>query len=377
MPLITAAFDSGNIEVVSADDPSDIRLRIRSDSEADFRQWFHFRLSGARGVACQMTIENAGDCSYTRGWEGYSAVVSEDRLNWVRTETEYTAGKLVIHYQPASDHAYFGYFAPYSLERHADLVAGCLGHPRCSLEVPGRTVQGRDIDLLTIGEPGEGKPNLWLIARQHPGESMAEWFMEGFLERLLDGEDGVSRAVLNRAAVYAVPNMNPDGSYLGNLRVNAAGANLNREWADPSEEKSPEVFHVRRRMQEEGIDLCLDVHGDEGLPYNFIAGFEGVPEPGEARLAALERFKTTLARINPDFQTEHGYPKAPAGKGNLTTSTGHLAHALGAMSMTLEMPFKDAANAPDPELGWSPGRAMALGRSTVDALLDITEALGK
>lgn len=35
--------------------------------------------------------------------------------------------------------------------------------------------------------------------------------------------------------------MNPDGSYRGHLRTNASGANLNREWKEPTLEKSPEV----------------------------------------------------------------------------------------------------------------------------------------
>ena len=35
--------------------------------------------------------------------------------------------------------------------------------------------------------------------------------------------------------------MNPDGSWRGHLRTNASGANLNREWADPTPDKSPEV----------------------------------------------------------------------------------------------------------------------------------------
>lgn len=29
------------------------------------------------------------------------------------------------------------------------------------------------------GEPSKGKKRVWMIARQHPGESMAEWFVEG------------------------------------------------------------------------------------------------------------------------------------------------------------------------------------------------------
>ena len=33
---IISSFDGGNIEVVKADDPSDIQLKIRSDTNADF-----------------------------------------------------------------------------------------------------------------------------------------------------------------------------------------------------------------------------------------------------------------------------------------------------------------------------------------------------
>ena len=63
----------------------------------------------------------------------------------------------------------------------------------------------------------------------------------GFLERLLDSHSALARHALQKAVFYIVPNMNPDGSWRGHLRTNAAGANLNREWAKPSLETSPEV----------------------------------------------------------------------------------------------------------------------------------------
>ncbi len=47
-----------------------------------------------------------------------------------------------------------------------------------------------------------------------------------------------------------VPNMNPDGTWRGHLRTNAAGANLNREWDAPTLEHSPEVYYVRNKMDE-------------------------------------------------------------------------------------------------------------------------------
>ena len=49
-----------------------------------------------------------------------------------------------------------------------------------------------------------------------------------------------------------VPNMNPDGTWRGHLRTNAAGANLNREWDHPTKEHSPEVYYTRQAMDEIG-----------------------------------------------------------------------------------------------------------------------------
>jgi hypothetical protein len=150
---------------------------------------------------------------------------------------------------------------------------------------------------------GGAKRVLWVIARQHPGETMASWWMEGFVNRLLDEEDPVSKKLLRRAVVHVVPNMNPDGSARGHLRTNALGANLNREWANPRVDYSPEVFHVRNAMDDTGVDLMLDVHGDEAEPYCFIVGGEGTPGWDEERASTQRRFKEAYARACPDFQT--------------------------------------------------------------------------
>lgn len=236
-----------------------------------------------------------------------------------------------------------------------------------------------DLDLLRVtaggGEPGEAKKQCWIFARQHPGESMAEHLMEGLLARLLDGADPVARALLTKADFWIVPNMNPDGSRRGHLRTNACGANLNREWLEPTMERSPEVYLVREKMRAVGLDFALDVHGDEALPYNFIAGPDGVESVSEATRALQTEFEAELCRANPDFQCEHGYPKAEPGKANMTMATNWIADAFGALAMTLEMPFKDNANAPDRECGWSPARCEKLGEGVLAALLRVVERL--
>jgi len=365
---ISSAFDGGNITCLKCAKSTNIQLKISPDHNSEFFQWFYFRLSGATGQACKLMIVNASQAAYPKGWENYRAVASYDRLDWFRVPTDYNGKTLTIRHRPEQDSVYYAYFAPYAMERHHDLVAHCLQYPRTTLEVLGETLDGQEIDMLTVGEASTKKKTLWAIARQHPGESMAEWWMEGFLERLLDEDDAVARALLDKAVFHIVPNMNPDGSRRGHLRTNAAGINLNREWQEPSREKSPEVYWVRKRMEKTGVDFSLDVHGDEAIPHNFIAGPEGVPSFSKRQVKLLKGYKEALLQANPDFQLKHGYPANSPGKANLKIGANWIAERFGCLSMTLEMPFKDIADGTEQRRGWSPERSRALGRSNLDAI---------
>ncbi|MDH3218687.1 MAG: M14-type cytosolic carboxypeptidase [Gammaproteobacteria bacterium] len=366
--IISSQFDGGNIECNDPGDPANVLLSIRKDSQSDFYQWFYFRAANVKDIDCRYVIGNAGGAAYQKGWENYRAVASYDREFWFRVDTSFDGENLVIEHNSSADQVYFAYFAPYSMERHADLIAFAQSSDRCEAQTLGMTLDGQTIDCLRFGEDEAARRKIWMVARQHPGETMAEWWMEGLINRLVDYSDPVVNAILDRAVIYLVPNMNPDGSRRGHLRTNAAGSNLNREWDHPTPERSPEVFCVLEKIRQTGLDFGLDVHGDEALPYNFIAGTEGIPGWNRERQQRLELFKMTLANINPDFQTEHGYPPNSAGKANMSYCSNSLAERFNAPVMTLEMPFKDASGSPDAVQGWSPERCGKLAHSCLDAL---------
>ncbi len=373
---ISSAFDAGNIEVISAVDPQNIELNIRKDTNAEFFQWFYFRIQEAQGLDLSINILNASESSYPEGWEDYQAVVSYDRITWFRVPTSYDGKKLTIEFMPEYNSVYLAYFAPYSHDQHLNLLSTAQMSPEAMVVNIGQTVQGRDLDMLVIGnDEEENKKRIWIIARQHPGESMAEWFVEGFLNRILDDSDPLSRKLLEKAVFYVVPNINPDGSLLGNLRANAAGVNLNREWAKPNPETAPEVYHILKTMDLTGVDLNLDIHGDEALPYNFISSIEGIPSYNAHLKMIDEKFSESWERISPDFQTKEGYPKNEAGKANLNVCSKAIGEKFGCLSMTMEMPFKDNANMPDEIFGWSPDRAMNLGASVLHPIAEIIDDL--
>ncbi|OFK87301.1 MULTISPECIES: M14-type cytosolic carboxypeptidase [unclassified Eikenella] len=375
MPKISSNFDAGAITVIDSADSQNIRLALRGDNAASFSQWFYFRLQGAAYQPCRIRIENAGQSSYPEGWEDYQATASYDRSNWFRVPTRYEDGVLTIEHTPLAGSVYYAYFEPYSHEQHLNLLGDAQGSGLCQIDDLGSTAQGRDINLLTIGHQAASDLKIWIIARQHPGESMAEWFAEGLLSRLLDHQDPTARALLDCATFYIVPNMNPDGAALGNQRTNAAGTDLNREWQNPSPERSPEVYAVRQKMHETGVDLFLDIHGEEALPYVFAAGCEGNPSY-DARLAALEAaFKTALRQASPDFQDEHGYPKTAPGQANLAIAKSYVGETFGCLSYTLEMPFKDNINLPDDDFGWNGQRSLRLGEAILSTILAVCPQL--
>lgn len=382
---ISSNFDSGNIHVIKADHPDQIELAIKNDNLSDFYQWFHFKLHNTDHVKHQLSIINAGQAAYIEGWHDYHTVASYDREHWFRVPTSFDGQTLIIEFTPEFDSVYFAYFTPYSYERHQDLIHHAQLYPTCQLVVLGETCDGRDISVLKLDQTHAQhniltnkvakKPVIWLTARQHPGETMAEWFIEGLIERLLDEDDATARYLLAHATFYIIPNMNPDGSVRGHLRTNAVGINLNREWQEPSLAKSPEVFLVREKMLSTGVDMFLDIHGDEAIPYNFLAGCEGCPSFDENQQALAESFKSILLAISPEFQIKEGYPVDEPNKANLSLAATWVGEQFNALSYTIEMPFKDNALLPDPLVGWSSERSKLFGKDVLTAIYHVVDKL--
>lgn len=375
MLKISTQFDGGNIEIVDISDLNNILLKLPKDNAAEYRQWFYFRAQGVAYQNLHFHFINAKESAYPEGWQDYAAMCSYDRINWFRVPTSYEDGVLSINHTPLANSVYYAYFEPYSYEQHLNLLGDSQSSGLCQIDDLGSTLQGRDINLLTIGNQAASDLKIWITARQHPGETMAEWFVEGLLGRLLDHQDPTSRALLDRATFYIVPNMNPDGSALGNLRTNACGANLNREWLEPSIERSPEVFYVRQKMHETGVDLYLDIHGDESLPYVFLAGNEGIPSFNTRLQQLQQQFVQAFLAASPDFQDRYGYEKDAPGQANLAIATSYVGEIFKCLAYTLEMPFKDNHQWPDDDFGWNGQRSLRLGEAILSPIYAVIDRL--
>lgn len=368
---IDADLCGGNIHLVRKHHGGSAELTLQHDSASPIRQWFHFRVRGAQGSHLELSIVNAGEASYPHGYYHYRALASYDLERWFRIDTHFDGRKLVLRHRPEDDVVHYSYFGAYPLDRQRTLLTRASSVPWARVDSIGRSIEGRSIDLVSFGSDGPGKRRIWISARQHSGETMAAFFAEGVIERLLDGEDEVTRALLDDCMIFVVPNVNPDGSARGNFRTNAAGRDLNREWAFPNAEASPEVLAVRSAMEEAGVDLYLDIHGDETEPCIFAVGCAGNPRYSD-RLHWLERrFAGGLAKCDRGFSSEHDYGPNDPGKGDLRIANNWVGERFDCLSMTIEMPFKDVA----PADGFSPDRARSFGRRTLECVLESLDAL--
>lgn len=373
---ISADFDSGNIEVKDASNLRHVLLAMRPDLRSHHFQWFHFKVDGMTpGSRHDFSLVNAGQSAYAHAWTGYNAAASYDQVNWFRVPSRFDENGLHFGLEPTQSHIWFAYFEPYSRARHDALIRQAVEAAGAEIVATGKSLEGRDIPLLKVSRNPQAQRRVWIIAQQHPGEHMAEWFMEGIIERLKQRQDPELERLLDAADLYLVPNMNPDGAYRGHLRTNAAGKDLNRAWQSASEAETPEVHFVQQQMRRIGVDLFLDIHGDEEIPHVFTAGCEG--NPGYTpRLAALEEeFRRRLVDMGAEFQTRYGYPRDEPGQANTTLACNAVGLEFDCLSFTIEMPFKDHDDNPAPETGWNGKRSMKLGQDVLSVAAAMVHGL--
>ncbi|WP_105169883.1 M14 family metallopeptidase [Pseudoalteromonas sp. T1lg23B] len=377
MITIHSDFESGSIEVINASNAENIELNISKDNQACTRQWFYFAIESSHIEPQQITLRNAAKVSFVNAWQGYQVFASYNNVDWFRVATQYQNEQLIIRHEVTEHIVYYAYFVPYSLARQHQLNDKLLQNPHVISQEIGQSTLGESITLLRIGDHREQTKKVWLIARQHPGETMAQWIIDGLLNHYFDNATTFARQFTN-IEFFVVANMNPDGCKLGNHRTNAQGVNLNRQWQDPNAASCPEVSAVKQAMESYGVDLFIDIHGDEQLPYNFMM-VEGHHPMGET-------LKRSLHQLYSNFQIKYDYdtpnddandttvsPCCGCAPKAYSTATQYVYQHFGVAAILLEASFKPLAGK-TPAARWDHHDCQQLGARLLHAIAATTKA---
>ena len=187
-----------------------------------------------------------------------------------------------------------------------------LRHPDARERKIGKSVEGRDLLLWTIGKP-DAKVTVWLMFRQHAWESGSSWAGDGAVQALL--RDSNLRAGVRW---QILPMADPDGVAGGRVRFNHNGYDLNRNWDVDDARLMPEIAAQRSAIQEwrragNSIDLFFTLHNTETAEY-----LEGPPGAlGEALFNALKEQTT----FDPTRRSIGGGAESGTGKGERGAGT--------------------------------------------------------
>lgn len=351
---IHSDFEGGSLESVEARGPAHFQCAVRGQTDQDGRNrqasWYYFRLDGARGP--EMTIDLvglAGEYNYkpnngaitgnTLPWYSY------DQKSWRQLPelASYEPGKhLTFRFTPEKDRVWFAHQPPYTNSDLKKLLQWAGKHPHARREVVGKTLEGRDMPLLTITNPNAAdrdKTVLWLMARQHAWESGTSWAAEGAIRFLLSDDPAAVR-LRDRAIFKIFPMADPDGVAHGRVRFNGNGYDLNRNWDTPDPVKMPEITSQREAILDwvdggRRIHFFLSLHNDES-PSDHLDG--PLAAGGAAFQAMVMRFHELLeaTSLHQRAPRDSGMSTTPGQKGRMAVYQG-LMHERKIPALLLEL----------------------------------------
>lgn len=276
----------------------------------------HFQLQAAAGT--KLTLEFLNLENIWNGKPGSVAqelkmvVVSTDGKTWKPLATQSLPGDRVrLAIEMPGPRLYVARLEPYRIGDLERLLAEIRGDKRVEIAPIGKTVEGRELEIVRVGKP-DAPHRVFIRARAHPWESGGNWVVEGLIRRLLR-DDEHARRCLDRYSVSILPMANKDGVARGLTRFNLRGKDLNRDWDRPADpELAPEnaaLEHWLEATNGRGLrpDLALELHNDgSGLLHISrppVANLEGHLQR-MARLEGLLRKHTwfTEGSTKPAFQ---------------------------------------------------------------------------
>ncbi len=193
--------------------------------------------------------------------------ISPDGRTWKTVPTDSLPGNRVqLRVAMPGPALYVARIEPYRLSDLERLLGSIRTHPRVRITPIGKTVAGRNLEIVRIGD-SSAPYRVFIRARAHPWESGSNWVAQGLVQRLLKDDDA-ARRFLRVYNVSLLPMGNKDGVARGGTRFNLRGKDLNRNWDKPADpELNPENAALEKWLEAEIASgrrphFAMELHND-------------------------------------------------------------------------------------------------------------------
>ncbi|MBI5773342.1 MAG: hypothetical protein HZA89_06325 [Verrucomicrobia bacterium] len=335
--LINKNFEGGSLGKVEKLGDAVFRLHVEGqcDERGRNRQasWHFFRMDNVAGRDLTLTLTDfVGEYNDKPGacpmYAETIPVFSYDGKTWTHfpaMDWDDKAKEATLKFHAASNTLWVAHIPPYTHGDLLRLLADVDRSPHARTEVIGKTVQGRDLHLVTVTDfstPDTAKKTVWLQARQHAWEAGTSHVMEGAL-RFVTSDDPRATELRRQVVFKFTPMMHPDGCANGWVRFNANGFDVNRHWNEVDlrdKEKlrlMPEIWYVKKAIfawldSGRRIDVMINMHNTE------VTEFMDTHADDDASQAMMQRLYTNLAeKTSFDPSRKTGIRKEPGNTTNV------------------------------------------------------------
>ncbi|MBM4142256.1 MAG: hypothetical protein FJ225_01490 [Lentisphaerae bacterium] len=225
---------------------------------------------------------------------------------------------------------------PYDLSDVRTLLAKSKGYWKTD-EI-GLSREGRPLLRLSndYGAPGGKRHGLYLVARQHAGETPGSWVLDGLLQHL-------SRQRRDPFLVWAVPLADADGVVRGDCGKDAFPCDLNRAWGTPPMRHETLVYQrdMARWSERCRPALGIDFHAPGAAESDGIYCHLPPPDKFPDAHRAAEKWANLICQeLGPDYAA-HDFKRAAAHApdGETPSFTTFCAERLGLCALAIETPY--------------------------------------
>jgi hypothetical protein len=283
----STTFESGAADSVRLRDDGMVAFLIPPDPGGPEYLWFHFALTNPIKKGQQFVIENAAGAHQTGDrWGITKPVFSADGKTWVRAlETDYSRefslrhplGRQVFSFQSPLDAESLRVACsyPYTSDDLNSYLKAIENRLTGGISTLGKSEEGRELVCFRIGPepPVESQlpVEIWVICREHPGETPASFVLEGMVAALLEHPAG--KRLRDEFVFNFVPMLNVDGVAHGYYYHNARGVNLARDWVSYNSLEARRMHAaLSSAAQRKQLRLVINLHSsnDPHLGHFFL-----------------------------------------------------------------------------------------------------------
>lgn len=360
---IRSDFPGGNVIVLRNEGA---QVELKPDLRGG-QPWFYWHFEASASAAGKGTFTFPGspiigvrgpaysvDGGKTWQWLGAEHCTYDGVATPVKERRE----SFVYEFKPEQLKVRFAVAIPYLPENLKEFTTAHAGNRHLKQEFLAKTRNGTPVEMLVVGEPGQGREAMIVTARHHACESMASYVLEGFIaEAASESPAGVE--FRKRFVLFAVPMVDRDGVAAGDQGKNRDPHDHNRDYGPKS--IYPEVAAIQELGEAQDVKYAIDFHcpalrGDIHEAFHFLGlGTPRMKENLNRYIAWIKEERPQLIMTPLNYLSDDKKPNAV----NPKINSHHFALRKNAvLAATLEVPYTQPGLALDPAMAREYGRGM-------------------